>query len=631
MCGIAGGHWRNSEEKLTDRLDRAAYELRLRGPDDSGREVNCSAAGVTAFVHARLSIIDLSAGGHQPKLSPDGRHSIIFNGEIYNYRELRSALVGLGHQIGTNSDTEVLLAAWREWGIECLRHLNGMFAFAVHDRKLGKLTLVRDGFGIKPLFYGMNKDRVVFASTISALRALAAQRVEPNLQRCYDYLVHADYDSNAESFIAGFYQLEPGRLIEIDLESLKSSGPIAWWTPPTSLETPKTFEEAALMVREQFLENVRLHLRSDVSLGAALSGGIDSSAVVCAIRHLEPSASIKTFSFIADDQSISEEHWLDMVNAEAGCVSHKIRATARDLWRDLDDMIQAQDEPFGSTSLYAQYRVFQLARDNGVTVTLEGQGADELLAGYTGYAGHRLLSKLETGEILGSMRFLADWAKWPGRSIGQGVMEFGRVTLSDSVYGEARRYFGRNFQPDWLNVGMLEEAGVHFIETRPLRSRRSKGRRVIEQLSHSLQGRGLPALLRHGDRNSMRFSIESRVPFLTLDFAELLLSLPEDFLISERGETKSVFRHAMRGIVPDAILDRKDKIGFATPEQRWLLELAPKFRDWLKESAPEVPFIKSDELINAFDAIVAGKHRFTWQMWRWINYIRWYRWQQFSA
>lgn len=630
MCGIAGGHWRNSDENLTERLDRAAYELRLRGPDDNGREVVRGGAGVTAFVHARLSIIDLSSGGHQPQISPDGRYSIVFNGEIYNYRELRATLVSLGHQMATNSDTEVLLAAWRQWGAECLRQLSGMFAFAVHDRKLARLTLVRDGFGIKPLFYNVNNNRVLFASTPSALRALTAENIRPNLQRCYDYLVHADYDSNAESFIDGFHQLGPGQLIEFDLTSLDSRAPSIWWRPPTGLAAPRSFDDAAQMVREQFLENVRLHLRSDVSLGSALSGGIDSSAVVCAIRHLEPTANIETFSFIADDQSLSEERWLDLVNAEAGCVSHKVRASAADLWRDLDDMIQAQDEPFGSTSIYAQYRVFQLARDNCVTVTLDGQGADELLAGYTGYEGHRLLSKLETRDLAGAVRFLNNWAKWPGRSHLKGIMELGRVTLPDSVYRHTRKYLGRNFQPDWLDTSMLAEAGVEFAETRPARNADGKSRRVIEQLAHSLQGRGLPALLRHADRNSMRFSVESRVPFLTLDLAELLLSLPEDYLISESGETKSVFRHAMRGIVPDVILDRRDKIGFATPEQRWLLELAPKLREWLRESAHEVPFIKADELLKAFDAIVAGKEKFTWQMWRWINCIRWYRWQQFT-
>lgn len=630
MCGIAGGHWRNSDENLTERIDRAAHELRLRGPDDNGREVMRASSGVTAFVHARLSIIDLSSGGHQPQISPDGRYSIVFNGEIYNYRELRTTLMALGHKMATNSDTEVLLAAWRQWGADCLRQLSGMFAFAVHDRKLDRLTLVRDGFGIKPLFYTVDQHRVLFASTLSALRALAARNVTPNLQRCYDYLVHADYDSNAESFIDGFNQLGPGQLIEFDLSLLDNRAPNIWWRPPTAMAAPKSFDDAAQMVREQFLENVRLHLRSDVSLGSALSGGIDSSAVVCAIRHLEPSAKIETFSFIADDQGLSEERWLDLVNAEAGCISHKVQASANDLWRDLDDMIQAQDEPFGSTSIYAQYRVFQLARDNGVTVTLDGQGADELLAGYTGYEGHRLLSKLESGEMLGAMRFLNSWSKWPSRSHLKGIMELGRIALPDRIYRESRKYLGRNFQPDWLDTALLADAGVEFAETRPARSPACKSRRVIEQLAHSLQGRGLPALLRHADRNSMRFSVESRVPFLTLDLAELLMSLPEHFLISESGETKSVFRHAMRGIVPDSILDRRDKIGFATPEQRWLLELAPKLREWLRESAHEVPFIKSDELLKAFDAIVAGKHKFTWQMWRWINCIRWYRWQQFS-
>ena len=203
-------------------------------------------------------------------------------------------------------------------------------------------------------------------------------------------------------------------------------------------------------------------------------------------------------------------------------------------------------------------------------------------------------------------------------------MELGRVVLSDEIYAAARKWAGRDFQPDWIDVGALQARGVVFREGRPKRSSEAHGRRVVEELAKSLQQRGLPALLRHADRSSMRFSVESRVPFLTNGMADLLLGMPEEYLISPTGESKSVFRAAMRGIVPDAILDRRDKIGFATPEQQWLTALAPRLREILARDVADVPMLKGDRVIAAFDAIIAGRRPFSWQLWRWFNFARWY-------
>jgi asparagine synthase (glutamine-hydrolysing) len=386
-----------------------------------------------------------------------------------------------------------------------------------------------------------------------------------------------------------------------------------------------SFKDAAEALREAFLDSVRLHLRSDVPLGAALSGGIDSSAIVCAMRHVEPDMPIHTFSYIAQGSSLSEEEWVDRVGVHTGAFAHKVVATPEDLVRDIDTIVRAQGEPFGSTSIYAQYRVYQLAREQGVTVTLDGQGADELLAGYEGYPGDRMLSLLETpGEgLLAAGAFARQWGEWPGRSQCRAWMHMGRAVLPDGPYAHARRLMGRGASPEWLNADVLIDAGVTMSEPRPVRAPDARGRRVVEQLAQSLQSDGLPHLLRHGDRNSMRFSVESRVPFLTIPMAELALSLPEDYLISGSGETKSVFRAAMRGIVPDAILDRRDKIGFATPEREWFIKLASQSREWLQD-ADQVPFLHREPLLKAFDAIVAGHTPFSWQAWRWINYIRWY-------
>lgn len=624
MCGIAGGFWKQAPRDAKRLLNDAVKCMWLRGPNDRGVEMEDVGGGTLAFGHARLSVIDLSVGGHQPMHTPDGRLSIVFNGEIYNHRELRATLEAMGSRFVSASDTEVLLQAWAQWGEACLTKLDGMFAFVVHDRAANTLTACRDGFGIKPFFYVVEQGSFLFASTQTALVALRGRPPRANWQRCYDYLVHADYDSSVESFVADVRHLPPAHFITVDLATAAVVSIRKWWTPSIRERGATSFADAAEMVRAAFLDAVRLQMRSDVSIGAALSGGIDSSAVVCAMRHVEPSLDIDTFTYVASGTPLNEERWADLVNTQVGARAHKVEATERDLLADLDDMLVAQDEPFGSTSIYAQYRVFRLAREHGVTVTLDGQGADEMLAGYSGYPGFRLLSLLERGCIGEAHAFARQWARWPGRSYKLAMMELGRVVMPDELYSVARRQIGRDFKPRWLNIDAFEQRGVRFRENRVPRSPEASGRRVIEQLSKSLQERGVQALLRHADRNSMRFSVESRVPFLTARMVDLLLGLPENHLISPSGETKSVFRAAMRGIVPDAILDRRDKIGFATPEQQWLTALAPQLRAVLAADAGSIPLLRREPLLDAFDAVIAGRQRFSWQLWRWYNFVRWY-------
>lgn len=623
MCGILGGFF---QSQLTDQqIHSALSKMNNRGPDDRGFErFGIEQSSEFILGHTRLSIIDLSSAGHQPMNSQDGRFSIVFNGEIYNYKELRQVLKNLGYAFSTESDTEVLLTAWQCWGQECVTRLIGMFAFVVYDAQLKTITCVRDPFGIKPFFYAEEGGQFVFASDITALLELRQQPKKLCLQRAYDYLVQGVYDNNELTFIDGVKHLMPGCLMEFDLVKASVTKTIKWWSPSIKERDDLSFDQAAEKVREQFLENVKLHLRSDVPLGAALSGGIDSSAVVCAMRYLEPKANIHTFSYIAKDSPISEEKWVDFVNEYTHAKSYKVVANGEELLRNLDDLIQAQGEPFGSTSIYAQYRVFQLAKENGITVTLDGQGADELLAGYSGYPVQRMQSLFEQRDFKTLLSFTHHWKSWPGRGSVKAYKCLGAGIAPNSLRPLLKNVFIKSPKPAWLNVEYLFEQGVVLKSEFQSQLTVNRGRRVVETLANTLQLAGLPQLLRHGDRNSMRFSVESRVPFLTLPIADLLLSLPEDYLISNKGETKSVFRAAMRGIVPDQVLDRKDKVGFETPEKDWLTAMAPTLRKWL-EDAREIEFINTNELLIEFDLIMAGKKPFTWQIWRWVNFIRWYK------
>lgn len=621
MCGIIGGTWRHRHQ-LDSLVWPALDKLSHRGPNAKHLKVLELSRSTTVLGHARLSVIDVSSAGCQPMCSTDKRFWISFNGEIYNYHELREHLCELGYMFQTQTDTEVLIAAWAHWGVDCLPRFKGMFAFAIYDYVDQSLTLVRDAFGIKPLYYFRQDDFLVFASEIPALLGLISGRPSFNLQRCYDYIVHGHYDFGEETFFQDVLQLAPGHHVTLDLRSGHLSVPIRWWQPSITRRHDWTFPDAVEATRAAFLDNIRLHLRSDVPTGAALSGGLDSSSVVCAMRHVEPQMEINTFSFIASDPRVSEETWVDQINSHVGAHAHKVRVSPYDLIRDLDDLIATQGEPFGSTSIYAQYRVFKAACQAGVVVTLDGQGADEVLAGYNGYAGQRLRSLIETGRFGDALEFLNAWSDWPGRSKITGIKATAAQILPNALYGPMRWMNGDKAHPRWLNAEWLYNRGVvpGFPDMTPKRS--LYGRRVVAELAWSLQERGLNSLLRHGDRNSMRFSVESRVPFLTTDFANLLLSMPEEYLISQGGETKHVLRAAMRGIVPDTVLDRRDKVGFVTPELDWLRSVADTLRHWLSEPLG-LPFLDQDKLLAEFDDIIMGQRAFSWQVWRWINFCRW--------
>lgn len=623
MCGILGGCWLSPSSTLDRQVQDALCLLHTRGPDHQKYVVSGYSNGTLVLGHTRLSIIDLTAAGNQPMNSHDGRYSIVFNGEIYNYKELRQELRNFGYPFTTDSDTEVLLASWIQWGADCLTRLIGMFAFVVHDAQKRTLTCVRDAFGIKPFFYTARAGYFAFASELPALIKLTGVKPTPDWQSAYDYLVHGYYDRGEHTFIENMFHLLPGHLMTVDLNSCLLTKPKRWWQPTINQISTLSFDEAASVLRKLFLESVALHLRSDVPLGVALSGGVDSSAITCAMRHLAPESTIHTFSYIAEGEGLSEEKWVGKVNAHVGATPHKIVVSGEELLKDLNDVIHAQGEPFGSTSIYAQYRVFKQAKESGITVMLDGQGADEILAGYNGYPGARLLSLLEQGKLSDAIRFSSRWGKWPGRRSYTAWMYLADIVLPDAVHSVARRVMGRSAQPLWIDAQFLSKKCVKIKMPRIRTKNSCKGRRVIEQMADQLTRDGIPHLLRHEDRNAMRFSIESRVPFLTIPLVNFLYSLPEEYLISANGETKCIFRSAMRGIIPDELLDRRDKIGFATPEKDWLIGSDQAYKKYL-ERIELAPILKKQELLNSFDKICHEKSSFGWQAWRWINYSIWY-------
>jgi asparagine synthase (glutamine-hydrolysing) len=624
MCGIFGLFSKSDSSRypaLDERVNACSRLLRRRGPDDNYcRRYNLPEA-VLYLGHTRLAIIDLSSAGRQPMTTDDGRYTLSFNGEIYNYLELKAELLRTGCAFKSNSDTEVLLQGFSKWGLSCIEKLTGMFAIALYDAHTNRLWLIRDAFGIKPLYYRLDKDWFAFASEISALNSLCPTKPYLNPQMAIGYLLGNPYDQNEATFFQDVLSLQPGHLLELDISQRSDSArPTRWWWPKIDEDKTINFDEAASIVREEFLSSIKLHLRTDVPFGAALSGGLDSSAIACAIRFLEPDIPIHTFSFVPANSRFSEESWIDLVNQRIGAISHKIYSRDLNLLRDIDELVAAQGEPFGSTSIYAQFSVFRDAKRNGIIVTLDGQGADELFAGYNGYPSRRLSSLLHSKEPIKALNFFKAWLREPGRISSHTLLkifeDISGLSLMTSLRKNPYRNAIRDIGPKISKISSDNRRNNSFTSDRnPLRS-------LVSQLRADLSGGGLQPLLRHGDRNSMHWSIESRVPFLTTQLAQRVLTFPEHYLVTNSGVTKAVFREAMKGIVPDEILNRKDKIGFIAPERDFLSEINVK--DWLPDSLTEqAPFIKIDKLRELVSNDIKNRPRGLSRVWRSINLARW--------
>ena len=576
-------------------------------------------AGDVVLLHTRLSILDLSDAGHQPMSTPDGRFHLSFNGEIYNYLELRDELQRLGKSFTSGTDTEVLLAAYAEYGAGALDRLIGMFAFALVDVERRVLVLARDQFGIKPLYYTGLGRALAFASEIPPLLELPGASRRANPQRVFDYLRFGRADHGDETMFASIRQVEPGHYLELPLDAPGEIAKFQYWTLEPEPVAELSLDEASGRLRELFLDSVRLHLRSDVPVGAAFSGGVDSSANVTAMRHLSGAElDLHTFSYVADDPAVNEERWMRLVARETGAVPHKVEVSPRELLADLDRLIEIQAEPFGGTSIYAQYRVFGLAGKAGIKVMLDGQGADELFAGYRYYLADRVAGLLSSGRVLGAARLLREVASLPGASPGGVFARAVGHALPTAAQGKARRLTRHRLVPAWLEERWLREHNVSLSDP----GRTTHGN--LRDYRLDTVRTGLRELLRYEDRNSMAFSIESRVPFLTPALAEFALGMPDDYLIAPDGTGKLVLRRSLRGLVPDPILERRDKIGFATPEAAWLGAIDP----WANEvfasgAAREDGPLRVTEARRRWQEMRNGRRQFEPVAWRWLNLIRW--------
>lgn len=601
MCGIAGQFALNGEDADPALVGAMAERLAHRGPDGEGTFFS----GPIGLAHRRLAIIDLSDEGRQPMGSEDGTLQIVFNGEIYNYPEIREELSAAGHRFASATDTEVILHAYEEWGRDCLARFNGMWAFALWDGRRRELFCARDRLGVKPFYYTLIDGSFLFASEIKALRAHPDVGRQPNDRMLSTFLAWGVADHTGETMYDGVFQLPPAHTVVVSAEGVGE--PKRYWDFAVSGAPGGADDEAAAQsVRALLTDAVRLRLRSDVPVGTCLSGGIDSSTVTALINGLllaESPESVgerqKTFSVSFDDPLFDESRYIDTVVAATDVASRRTTPGTDGLWEDIERLLYMQDEPFASLSIYAQYCVMRLASGE-VKVVLDGQGADEQLGGYIAYQAPYIRGLLRRGDVLAALR--------EGVGSARRHRSFFSWAAAQSRVRSERRGLLRGDAPEVLRyAGSLEEV-----------------------LKREITASNLPLLLHWEDRNSMAFSVEARVPFLDYRLVEHLAALPLDQKI-RGGVTKYVLRQAIRGLVPDAVRCRMDKMGFVTPEEVWMKgELVPRILDLFQ--APEFrerPYWDAEQVIENYRAFLEGKSAYSTEFWRIACAEMWLR--QFDA
>lgn len=655
MCGITGIFSPAGKPVDTRLLGRMTTALRHRGPDDEGYilahtlsasvqplrgsdtipEITLPDISTRSSLSTnpnlglgwrRLSIIDLSPTGHQPMANVDQSIWIVFNGEIYNYIELRKELQAKGYVFRTQSDTEVIIHAYSAWGPDCVHHLNGMWGFALYDAIQKILFCARDRFGIKPFYYWWDGTTFLFASEIKALLESAEIPRAANDGMVYDYLAHRILDHTDQTFFESVCQLRPGHWSQIDQNGLQTRQYYQLeYNPDLGRFDEGQSHRLAEEFRERFTDSIRIHLRTDVTLGSCLSGGLDSSSIVCTSNQLifgteAVSRAVvgdrqKTFTATYSDARFSEEKFVNSVIRQTHADPHFIQPSSQGLLAELPAFVRAHDEPVISTSMYAQWNVMKLAAQNKVKVLLDGQGGDELLGGYRWHfpVFHgQLLKELRMGDLLREIRSAHD-------------------VTSLSLMGLAKpltQKVAKILIPQSLRGSLL---GIAPYLNNDFATRSSNRATALVKTDFNLQQRlweeetrfNLQQLLHYEDRNSMAFSIEARVPFVEYRLIEFVMKVPAVYKI-HNGWSKYLLRRAMEGLLPADIQWRKDKMGFVTPEELWMRELHGEFLNLLQQQPLRSGrFVQTEKFIQDF--VRASLPLPSSDVWRILNLEFWMR------
>lgn len=614
MCGIAGIASKNAQATgLKEAVLGMSRAIAHRGPDGEGftfftgdaaqplfsdhtprvnrqssrfafnpsQSIQDAAQPLVAFAHRRLSIIDLSEAGHQPMCDADAKTWITFNGEIYNYIELRAELEAKGYMFSTHTDTEVIIHAYRCWGYECLQHFNGMWAFAIYDAARQQLFCARDRAGVKPFYYINNQQVFAFASEHKAFIKTGLQSFSIDAANQFDFLVNAKLEHRASSLFEGICELPPSHYLLYNIKSHSLQV-----TRYASLMQEKAYdgreEELIGSIREKLINAIKLRLRSDVEVGSCLSGGIDSSAIAGIVHHLQPKQKLKLFTSVFEGEAFDESSYAAQVSAFVRGDWHTVSPSAHDFLDDIARLNYYQDLPIWSTSTYSQYRVMKLAHENGIKVVLDGQGADEVFSGYT----HHYLSYWK--ELASGMRF----------GLLRREMAASKETLA-SPFSTLFKQYAKD----------MAGSAASYQNYLPASEKAQPGKILTglnRQLAHDYAGGRLKSYLKCEDRCSMAFGIESRVPFA--DDTELvneLFSIPSGYKI-RNGTLKYLLREAVKDFIPPVVYNRKDKVGFETPQVKWL----KAGRSRIADAVTTLDIVDADRFVKDFDLLVATKPYF---------------------
>ena len=569
--------------------------VKHRGPDGRGWNEFTSPQGPVVMAHRRLAIVDLSDDGHQPMASEDGRYWVTYNGEIYNYLEIREELKEAGYTFKTQTDTEVLLKSYLHWGPDCLNKFNGMFAFVIWDDKEKKVFAARDRFGVKPLHYYQQGDKIAFTSEIKQF--MCVHGFEARLNHCMAYHVFTSkliQDSNKTIF-KDVFQLLGGECFFLITSHHRTEISIKRWYDISKIKEHEINEEVAFSTfKNLFFDAINLRLRSDVPVGSCLSGGIDSSAIVSVLSKIcDKDIDLKTFSACYKNDPLDESLYIDTVTSHTGIPNVKTYPapdTFIDTW---ENMIYHHDAPLGGATAFAQNQVFKIAQEHDRKVMLDGQGADEVFAGYHSMFGalhYEYLSSLKILKFLSEIDRCKRTHGYPYKTLLIRMME---TSQPDSLK-RILSLIGKEVSlcPGYLNKDFFHQYNKsetlfweQKLENHSLASPKTLNQLCLQKIKLSL-----PTLLHCEDRNSMMYSVESRVPFLDYRLVEFGLSLPSHLKIS-CATTKNIVRKSLKGILPNKIGSRQDKLGFAVPEVKWFQkkETRDKVRGIFNETITSFP------------------------------------------
>ena len=588
MCGLVALLALDGSTPDSTVLQRMSDSIRHRGPDDSGLVVE----GPVGLAFRRLSILDLSPLGHQPMTAQDAPVSLIFNGEIYNYLELRQELRALGHAFRSSGDTEVLLRSYLQWGPECVGRLNGMWSFVIHDRRSGAVFGSRDRFGIKPLFRCQARSAIAFASEIKSI--LASGLVDPSANEVTvaDFLVSGHLDQSNQTFFQGIQTVPAGHCFEAYPDGRYREW--RYWSIESSSDAPLHPDGAFAAL---FEDAVRLHMRSDVPVAIHLSGGLDSTAIACAAARVrtEAGANGAIAAFCYQDPQYDESPYIDATLAQTGATKITLTRTPAQLWESLPEVLRAHDEPFHSFVAVVSYELMRLTARHGVKVVLNGHGADETLAGYGSYFANGWHSHFQSGHWGRLWQDLQSWSASNHRTTASMFLNvLGRYLRAALQSLSAYRQAGiaswqRNLDAvDWVRPEL------RALATPPRYPRPDLNSTLGWSVTHD----PLPLYLRIEDRNSSAHSVEGRVPFLDHRLVNFAFSLAVEWRMRGRLN-KYVLRESMRGRIPERVRTRADKMGFPVGLEQWLQgELYEPARALLTdESFRRTDGIDSDRLI----------------------------------